>query len=135
MNTNKELSQFGAFIRPLRKAKRITLGEMADNLGISSARLSTVELHEQGVPKDWLGPIREFMELTEDEQKRLAEIHDAYVLKKYASDNPMYLRLVHAINKNKENIDDSGYEKLWQVLMQLVGKPPSGQDQKNVVIP
>ena len=47
------LTPFGQIVRKKRIDKFLTLKEMADALGVSSAFLSAVEMGRKAIPDDW----------------------------------------------------------------------------------
>lgn len=67
------LTPFGQIVRKHRIDKLLTLKEMADAAGVSSAFLSAVEMGRKPIPVDLIPKIAAFLELSRDEEKKLAE--------------------------------------------------------------
>lgn len=70
------LTPFGQFVRKKRIDKFITLKDMAEELGVSSAFLSAVEMGKKRVPEDWTSKISTYLELSSDEKKELLNFID-----------------------------------------------------------
>lgn len=67
------LTPFGQIVRKKRIDKFLTLKEMADALGVSSAFLSAVEMGRKAIPDDWGLKISDYLDLSAEEKKELFE--------------------------------------------------------------
>ncbi|MEG1395161.1 MAG: helix-turn-helix transcriptional regulator [Clostridia bacterium] len=67
---------FGAFVKKMRLEKKENLRQMAENLNVSSAFLSAVEVGKKTVPKDWTEKLSEIYALAVEEQNELKNCID-----------------------------------------------------------
>lgn len=67
------LTPFGQFIRKKRIEKYISLKDMADALGVSSAFLSGMEMGRKSIPEDSIPKISDFLHLSPSEKKELLD--------------------------------------------------------------
>lgn len=135
MSKNSELSEFGSFVRAKRIEKKLTLGEMAERIGVSSARLSTVEVHGSGFPIEWIKPVADFLELTGSERLELEAIHASKALDSIAMGEPTFLEVLRALNKNRARLGENELRKIRQEIETLAGNLPPEQEQGNAAIP
>lgn len=65
------LSEFGVAIRKIRLDRQLLLKNMADDLGVTSAFLSSVETGKRKVPNGWIEKISGLYHLTKEECEEL----------------------------------------------------------------
>lgn len=69
----KNITNFGLFFRNLRKSKKQTLEEAANELGVSISYISAVEHGDRQLPKSWRDKIISIYQLDDKEIKKLDE--------------------------------------------------------------
>lgn len=67
------LNEFGIAIRKVRLDRQLLLKNMADDLGVTSAFLSSVETGKRRVPNGWVEKIAELYALSEEERDNLQQ--------------------------------------------------------------
>ena len=68
------VSAFGKYMRNLRTNRDITMRDMARDLGVSSAFISSIELSKKKIPGDFIDKLKEAYDLPE---KVCEELQDA----------------------------------------------------------
>lgn len=123
------MTPFGAKLRELRKARGITLKEMAESLEISSAYLSALELGKRGKPSPMLvRQICTFFTIIWDEAEeleRLARVSHPRVAVDTAGLSP---RATELANLLAERIGDLSEDELAALLSNIRSiKPKRGR--------
>ncbi len=117
------MTPFGEKIRALRDARGITLKQMAEDLGVSSAYFSALEHGHRGRPGSGLvQQICGYFELMWDEAeelKRLAELSHPRVVVDTSGLNPKATQLANVL---AERIDTMDEETLEWILAEIEGR-------------
>jgi transcriptional regulator with XRE-family HTH domain len=117
------VTPFGEKIRALRDARGITLKQMAEDLGVSSAYFSALEHGHRGRPGSGLvQQICGYFELMWDEAeelKRLAELSHPRVVVDTSGLNPKATQLANVL---AERIDTMDEETLEWILAEIEGR-------------
>ena len=104
------MTPFGAKLRQLRTRKGMTLKNMADDLGLSSAYLSSLEHGHRGLPGPGLiMQICGYFGLIWDEAeelKRLSEISHPRVSIRTGGLNPKATELANLLARHVQDLDD-----------------------------
>lgn len=69
------LTPFGKFSRKLRIDRGELLKDMANNLGVTSAYLSAVEVGKRNIPESWLDKINSMYKLASEEAENLMKAY------------------------------------------------------------
>ena len=117
------MTPFGEKIRALRDARGITLKQMAEDLGVSSAYFSALEHGHRGRPGSGLvQQICGYFELMWDEAeelKRLAELSHPRVVVDTSGLSPKATQLANVL---AERIDTMDEETLEWILAEIEGR-------------
>jgi transcriptional regulator with XRE-family HTH domain len=117
------MTPFGEKIRALRDARGITLKQMAEDLGVSSAYFSALEHGHRGRPGSGLvQQICGYFELMWDEAeelKRLAELSHPRVVVDTSGLSPKATQLANVL---AERIDTMDEETLEWILAEVEGR-------------
>ena len=117
------MTPFGEKIRALRESRGITLKQMAEDLGVSSAYFSALEHGHRGRPGSGLvQQICGYFELMWDEAeelKRLAELSHPRVVVDTSGLNPKATQLANVL---AERIDTMDEETLEWILAEIEGR-------------
>jgi transcriptional regulator with XRE-family HTH domain len=117
------MTPFGKKVRELREARGITLKQMAEDLGVSSAYFSALEHGHRGRPGSGLvQQICGYFELMWDEAgelKRLAELSHPRVVVDTSGLSPKATQLANVL---AERIDTMDEETLEWVLAEIEGR-------------
>jgi transcriptional regulator with XRE-family HTH domain len=117
------MTPFGEKIRALRDARGITLKQMAQDLGVSSAYFSALEHGHRGRPGSGLvQQICGYFELMWDEAeelRRLAELSHPRVVVDTSGLSPQATKLANVL---AEQIDKMDEETLEWVLAEIEGR-------------
>jgi transcriptional regulator with XRE-family HTH domain len=117
------MTPFGEKIRALRESRGITLKQMAEDLGVSSAYFSALEHGHRGRPGSGLvQQICGYFELMWDEAeelKRLAELSHPRVVVDTSGLSPKATQLANVL---AERIDTMDEETLEWILAEIEGR-------------
>jgi len=117
------MTPFGEKIRELREARGITLKQMAQDLGVSSAYFSALEHGHRGRPGSGLvQQICGYFELMWDEAeelRRLAELSHPRIVVDTSGLSPKATKLANVL---AERIDKMDEETLEWVLAEIEGR-------------
>lgn len=117
------MTPFGEKVRALREARGITLKQMAEDLGVSSAYFSALEHGHRGRPGSGLvQQICGYFELMWDdaeELKRLAELSHPRVTVDTAGLSPKATQLANLLAERIDSLDD---ETLDWILAEIEGR-------------
>ena len=113
------ITQFGKMLRKLRIDKDVVLGEMASDLKISSAYLSSVENGKKNVTDQLIDSVSKYFSLNEMQLK---------MLKKAAEDSPIAVKinlkeskdderaLVGAFARKIADLSEDDKSDMWDIL-------------------
>jgi transcriptional regulator with XRE-family HTH domain len=96
------LTAFGRIVRHRRVDLGMTLGKMADALGVSSAFLSAVELGRSSVPEGWADKLKEILCLDEETDAQVRSAIEG-----------------QSVNRSIGRLGDSGLQKVSEELMRV----------------
>lgn len=117
------MTPFGEKVRELREARGITLKQMAEDLGVSSAYFSALEHGHRGRPGSGLvQQICGYFELMWDdaeELKRLAELSHPRVTVDTAGLSPKATQLANLLAERIDTLDE---ETLDWILAEIEGR-------------
>jgi transcriptional regulator with XRE-family HTH domain len=117
------MTPFGKKVRELREARGITLKQMAEDLGVSSAYFSALEHGHRGRPGSGLvQQICGYFELMWDdaeELKRLAELSHPRVTVDTAGLSPKATQLANLLAERIDTLDE---ETLDWILAEIEGR-------------
>ena len=117
------MTPFGEKVRELREARGITLKQMAEDLGVSSAYFSALEHGHRGRPGSGLvQQICGYFELMWDdaeELKRLAELSHPRVTVDTAGLSPKATQLANLLAERIDSLDE---ETLDWILAEIEGR-------------
>ncbi|MFN4283617.1 MAG: helix-turn-helix domain-containing protein [Alphaproteobacteria bacterium] len=123
------MTPFGAKLRELRKARGITLKEMAESLEISSAYLSALEHGKRGRPSPMLlRQICTFFTIIWDEAEeleRLARVSHPRVIVDTAGLSPRATELANLLAERIGDLDDQELADMLAKLKEV--KPKRGR--------
>ena len=123
---NEEMSEFGEYLKNIRKERKITLRQVSDELKISISYLSDIETGTKLPPNsksseysDYMDKIINYYKLSDDERVKLLELADKDLVERghvsndisnYMGTTPM---ATVALRKAKENnISDEEWKKI-----------------------
>lgn len=127
------LSEFGVALRKIRLDKQLLLKDMADDLEVTSAFLSSVETGKRKVPKDWIERICKLYSLTEDDRDNLERAQaktQQEVRISMENATAKQMDLAFSLAKALENLTDDDVER----IMNAINKPKRG-DKKRATKP
>ncbi|MEK9754018.1 MAG: helix-turn-helix domain-containing protein [Rhodospirillaceae bacterium] len=108
------MTPFGTKVRELRKARGITLKQMADDLGVSSAYFSALEHGHRGRPGSGLvQQICGYFELMWDdaeELRRLAELSHPRIVVDTAGLSPKATELANTLAETIKDLDEDAID-------------------------
>lgn len=113
------LSEFGVAVRKLRLDRRLLLKNMADDLGVSSAFLSSVETGKRKVPNGWVASISEIYHLTKDEREELEQasaISGPDIRIPMSGANTKQKELAFSFAKALDGLSDEDVERIMNAL-------------------
>ena len=117
------MTPFGEKVRALREARGITLKQMAEDLGVSSAYFSALEHGHRGRPGSGLvQQICGYFELMWDEAeelKRLAQLSHPRVVVDTSGLSPKATQLANVLAERIETMDE---ETLEWILAEIEGR-------------
>lgn len=117
------MTPFGEKVRVLREARGVTLKQMAEDLGVSSAYFSALEHGHRGRPGSGLvQQICGYFELMWDEAeelRRLAELSHPRVVVDTAGLSPKATQLANLLAERIETMDE---ETLDWILAEIEGR-------------
>jgi transcriptional regulator with XRE-family HTH domain len=117
------MTPFGEKVRELREARGVTLKQMAEDLGVSSAYFSALEHGHRGRPGSGLvQQICGYFELMWDdaeELKRLAELSHPRVTVDTAGLSPKATQLANLLAERIDSLDE---ETLDWILAEIEGR-------------
>ena len=96
------ITAFGRIVRHRRVDLGMTLGKMADALGVSSAFLSAVELGRSSVPEGWADKLEEILRLDEETNAQVRSAIEG-----------------QSVNRSIGRLGDSGLQKVTEELMRV----------------
>lgn len=123
------MTPFGYRVRELRKARGITLKQMADDLGVSSAYFSALEHGHRGKPGSGLvQQVCGYFDLMWDDAeqlRRLAELSHPRIVVDTSGLNPKATELANTLAETIKDLDEDTLD--W-VLAEIRGRhaPLSG---------
>lgn len=117
---NEQLSPLGRFTRPIRADLGMSLGEMARKMGVSSAAVSSVELHTKPFPMAWIDKISSALDLDKSQQQQLRGIFNLQLVDKMSIEERELEVLVKEIVSNKHALSYSSIQKLKDCLRDLI---------------
>ena len=117
------MTPFGTRVRELRKARGITLKQMADDLGVSSAYFSALEHGHRGRPGSGLvQQVCGYFDLMWDdaeELRRLAELSHPRIVVDTAGLSPKATELANTLAETIKDLDE---ETIDWVLAEIRGR-------------
>jgi len=124
------MTPFGKKVREHRRAKGITLKQMAADLGVSAAYFSALEHGHRGRPSSGLvAQIAGYFSLMWDEAeeiKRLAALSHPKVTVNTAGLNPKATELANLLAENIEQMDVETLDWVIAEVRMRIGSPPGG---------
>ena len=124
------MTPFGKKVREHRRAKGITLKQMAADLGVSAAYFSALEHGHRGRPSCGLvAQIAGYFSLMWDEAeeiKRLAALSHPKVTVNTAGLNPKATELANLLAENIEQMDVETLDWVIAEVRMRIGSPPGG---------
>ena len=123
------MTPFGQKIRQIRRAKNVSLKEMAEGVGVSSAYLSALEHGKRGTPT-WamVQRIIAYFNIIWDEAEelqRLAEISNPRIVIDTAGLDPKATELANRLSTDIGRVDVTVLEDLILMLAKGVVKNPN----------
>lgn len=123
------MTPFGQKIRQIRRAKNVSLKEMAEGVGVSSAYLSALEHGKRGTPT-WamVQRIIAYFNIIWDEAEelqRLAEISNPRIVVDTAGLDPKATELANRLSADIGRVDVTVLEDLILTLAKGVVKNPN----------
>ena len=120
------MTPLGAKLRKLRAERGITLKQMAQGLGVSSAYLSALEHGRRGTPTwDLLQRIIVYLNIIWDEAEeiqRLAEISDPKITIDTAGLSPEATELANRLARDIGKLDKSDLADIRNEIIRRVGR-------------
>ena len=113
------LTEFGKFTRKLRIEINETLYNMAQKLGVSSAFLSSVEIGNKSIPKNWLELLSEKYNLNKEQKEELEKVialSNKIMKVDFTNKNLDERELFWKLAKRADNIDKDTIEKIFNIL-------------------
>lgn len=112
------LSNFGRFIRKYRIDHNITLKEMADKIGISSAFLSAIETGRKSFPDSLENKILENFTFSQNEKEDLQASIDSSrnSITKEVGNEPLDQMIMGAFCRNYDTLDNETKSKILTLL-------------------
>jgi transcriptional regulator with XRE-family HTH domain len=121
------MTPFGARVRELRAARKLSLQDMAGTLGVSSAYLSALEHGKRGRPTFVLiqGIIHALGIIWDeaDELIRLADMSDPRVTIDTARLEPQATLLANRLSREIADLEPQALARLLEVLDQAAARP------------
>ena len=123
------MTPFGQKIRQIRRTKNVSLKEMAEGVGVSSAYLSALEHGKRGTPT-WamVQRIIAYFNIIWDEAEelqRLAEISNPRIVVDTAGLDPKATELANRLSTDIGRVDVTVLEDLILTLAKVVVKNPN----------
>lgn len=117
-----KLTAFGKVIRKLRIEHNLLLGQMASKIGISSAYLSSIELGERNIPKDFLEKMKVFSEFTKDEFRQIEKsITDSIEEFIFTPKTDYQRELMASLARGFDNLTPDQADAIFKTLNQKKG--------------
>lgn len=120
------VTDYGKILRTIRIEKGEVLGDMADNLNISSAYLSSIETGTRGVPSGLTDLISSTYNLKKSIEKKLrkAEISNMKEIKLIFDNNTSSAKKETAclFARTFNNIDTNDFERIREILLKKEDK-------------
>ncbi len=113
------LTSFGKEVRKRRIDSTVTLGQMAEALGISPAYLSAIEMGKRNLPLDLLEKISTYFNLSPDEKMqltRLAEASQKTVSINLSNANFQTREVIASFARNFTNLSREDIFKIKRIL-------------------
>lgn len=124
------MTPFGKRIREHRNARDISLKQMAEDLGVSSAYFSALEHGHRGRPSSGLiAQICGYFDLMWDEAeeiKKLAELSHPNIAVNTAGLSPKATELANLLSKHINEMDDETLDWVIAEIKLRVGTQPDG---------
>ncbi|MBD5169224.1 MAG: helix-turn-helix domain-containing protein [Oscillibacter sp.] len=113
------LSKFGIALRKVRLDKQILLKDMANDLQVTSAFLSSVETGRRKIPNGWINKICELYSLSDDERDSL-EMAKAKTEQEIripiSSSTDMQKDLAFSLAKALDGLSDADVERIMNAM-------------------
>lgn len=120
------VTDYGKILRTIRIEKGEVLGDMADNLNISSAYLSSIETGTRGVPSGLTDLISSTYNLKKSIEKKLrnAEISNMKEIKLTFDNNTSSAKkeTAYLFARTFNNIDTNDFERIREILLKKEDK-------------
>ena len=119
------LTKFGKFLRVLRMERGELLKNMAENLRISSAYLSSIEMGNREIPKSLPQDLMQKYNLTEEEQVEMQKAISASIKTidiSLANTTNLHKEAALVFARNLEKMNDTSIEEFLDFMKKREGK-------------
>lgn len=109
------ISAFGKKLRMIRLERDMLLKDMADDLGVSTAYLSSVENGKRSIPNEWIPKIAAMYGVDNDELKELAFLSNTTASVELTS-NMNANSLLYSFARKFKDLDEDDISKINEIL-------------------
>lgn len=110
---------FGKKLRKIRVDKDMLLKDMADELKVSCAYLSSVENGKRDVPQEWIKKISKLYSVDFSELNELAFCSNKSTKINLSQKNSRANSMLYSFARKFDNLDDDEIEKISEILKKL----------------